>query len=311
MNRATADVTQAQGNMRIDVFVARTFDTPRNQASQLVSDGCVTVNGVAVAKSHRVEPDDVVEVTWPAAAKPQAAPPVPPIMYEDDDLLVVHKPAGLVVHAGVGNESGTLVDALKAANITLADTSDPLRPGIVHRLDKDTSGVLVIAKSALAYTSIVEQLQSRTMHRSYVALVAGTPKAERGVIDGPIGRDPKARTRFAVVADGKPARTRYETRATVALSASGSDDVSLLDVTLDTGRTHQIRVHMATLGLKIIGDDVYGVTGKLAATLGLTRPFLHAHTVTFTHPVTAETRTVTAPLPEELHAALTRAGIAW
>lgn len=296
---------------RVDVAVAQLWDLPRNQAGRLVTDGHARVNNQTVAKSQKVNAGDQISVT--VLAVPPAAPPpaLPAVLYDDDQLLIVDKPAGMVVHPGVGHSTDTLVDALQAANIPLADTGDASRPGIVHRLDKDTSGVLVVAKTALAFTSIVDQLQQRSMHRAYVALVAGVPKAARGVIDGPIGRDPKARTRFAVVEGGKPARTHYQTRATGTVPNHPSQSVTLLDLQLDTGRTHQIRVHLATIGVGIVGDGMYGVTGTVSAQLGLKRPFLHAHTVTLKHPVSGATVTATAPLPAELRAACERAGVAW
>lgn len=296
--------------MRVDTVVSSLWQLPRNQAGKLVAEGHVTVNGAVVVKSHRCKAGDVLVVADTPDVAPKAAPTLPPVLYDDEQLMIVNKPAGMVVHPGVGNDSGTLVDALKHAGIALADTGDATRPGIVHRLDKDTSGVLVVAKTALAYDSIVEQLRQRSMRRSYVALVLGVPKALRGVIDGPIGRDPKARTRFAVVDGGKPARTHFVTRASGTVPKHPSQQVSLLDVTLETGRTHQIRVHIATIGVGIVGDAVYGVTGTVSAQLGLTRPFLHAETVALQHPVTGETVQAHAPLPNELMAACQRAGIA-
>jgi len=303
-------VSDDHANRRIDTVVSLLWELPRNQAGRLVADGHVTVNGAMVAKAHRCKSGDVLELTEAPDAESVPAPNLPTVVYDDDQIMIIDKPAGLVVHPGVGNDSGTLVDALLHAGVSLADTGDATRPGIVHRLDKDTSGVLVIAKTATAYDSIVTQLRERSMHRSYVALVIGVPKAPRGVIDGPIGRDPKARTRFAVVEGGKPARTRYLTRASGIVPKHPSQQVSLLDVTLDTGRTHQIRVHLATIGVGIVGDAVYGVTGTVSTQLGLTRPFLHAETVELQHPVTGETVRATAPLPDELVAACQRAGIA-
>ncbi|MEX2532754.1 MAG: RluA family pseudouridine synthase [Nitriliruptoraceae bacterium] len=303
-------VSDDHANRRIDTVVGLLWQIPRNQAGRLVADGHVTVNGVTVAKAHRCTSGDVLELTEQPEVEPVPAPPMPPVVYDDDQIIIIDKPAGLVVHPGVGNDSGTLVDALRHAGVSLADTGDATRPGIVHRLDKDTSGVLVVAKTATAYDSIVMQLRERSMRRSYIALVVGVPRAPRGVIDGPIGRDPKARTRFAVVDSGKPARTHYLTRACGTVPKHPSQQVSLLDVTLDTGRTHQIRVHLATIGVGIVGDAMYGVTGTISAQLGLTRPFLHAETVELQHPVSGEMVRATAPVPTELVVACQRAGIA-
>jgi len=307
----TQPVPDDLAGSRIDSVVAALWQLPRNQASRLVADGQATVNGKQVPKAHRVSAGDHIAVEEIVATPALTPPPVPPIMYDDEHLLIVDKPAGLVVHPGVGNATGTLVDALRTAGIPLAHSGDDTRPGIVHRLDKDTSGLLVIAKTTRAFDSIVAQLRERTMHRFYVALVAGVPKAPRGVIDGPIGRDPKARTRFAVVHGGKPARTHYQTREVGTVPEHPSQQLSLLDLTLDTGRTHQIRVHLATLGLGIVGDRVYGVTGTIAGKLGLNRPFLHAYAVALNHPETGEVLRVEAALPDELRVACQRAGVAW
>lgn len=311
MNATTKTVPAAYAGSRIDTVIASLWELPRNHAGKLVADGHVTLNGDGVRKSVKVAADDLITVVLQPGPLPAPAPELPPVRYEDDQLLVVDKPVGLVVHAGVGNETGTLVDALKAAGMPLSQAGDVMRPGIVHRLDKDTSGLLVVAKTDAAYHSIVDQLKHRRMHRSYVALVLGIPKARDGVVDGPIGRDPKRRTRFAVVAAGKPARTRYRVHATGTIPGYPAQPVSLLDVTLETGRTHQIRVHLAALGTGIVGDDVYGVTGAYCDALGLKRPFLHAYSLTLRHPVTDVPITVTAPLPDELAATLTRAGVAW
>lgn len=310
MNTTRRTVSEDHADRRIDTVVGLLWQLPRNQAGRLVADGFVTVNGATVAKAHRCKSGDVLELTAAPAVAPLPAPMMPTVVYDDDQIIIIDKPAGLVVHPGVGNDSGTLVDALLHAGVPLADTGDATRPGIVHRLDKDTSGVLVVAKTTTAYDSIVMQLRERSMRRSYIALVVGVPKAPRGVIDGPIGRDPKARTRFAVVDSGKPARTHYVTRACGTVPKHPSQQVSLLDVTLDTGRTHQIRVHLATIGVGIVGDAVYGVSGTVSAQLGLTRPFLHAETVELRHPLTGETVRASAPIPDELVVACHRAGIA-
>lgn len=310
MTTSWQQVSDAQANGRVDTIVGLLWGLPRSQAGRLVSEGFLTVNGVSVSKAHRCKSGDILELTQPQVVTLLPAPVMPTVVYDDDHIMIVDKPAGLVVHPGVGNDSGTLVDALLHAGVPLTDTGDVTRPGIVHRLDKDTSGVLVVTKTAEAYASVVGQLRERSMRRAYVAMVVGVPQSPRGVIDGPIGRDPKSRTRFAVVDTGKPARTHYVTRAVGTVPKHPSQQVSLLDVTLETGRTHQIRVHLATIGVGIVGDAVYGVTGVVSQALGLTRPFLHAQTVELRHPITGDTMHAHAPMPDELILACQHAGIA-
>jgi 23S rRNA pseudouridine1911/1915/1917 synthase len=283
----------------------------RSRAAARLVAGEVHLDGALGRKQDRVAAGQRIEVAAPAQAVTPAAPPLPPIRYRDEHLLVVAKPAGLVVHPGHGHTGDTLVDALLAAGIPLAPSDDPARPGIVHRLDRDTSGLLVVASTPAAHAGLVAALRRREVRRRYLALVAGVPREPRGRIEAPIGRDPRDRTRFAVVADGRPAITRYQVLTTGQAPGLAADTgaVTLLACGLETGRTHQLRVHLTRLGTPIVGDRVYGSRPALAAALGLTRPFLHAAALAFRHPVTGEAVAVTLPLPPDLTAALDRAGL--
>jgi 23S rRNA pseudouridine1911/1915/1917 synthase len=297
---------------RLDVAVAGALAISRSRAAARIADGDVTVDGRAVNKQHRLRAGERVVMSEPAppvAAGP--APPVPPVRFEDEHLLVVAKPAGLVVHPGAGTRDGTLVDALLATGGPLAPAGGEGRPGIVHRLDRDTSGLLMIARTDEAHAGLVAALRERRVTRHYLALVAGVPRAARGRIEGPIGRDPTDRLRFAVVADGKPAVTRYRTLATGSVPdlAAHRAEVSLLACRLESGRTHQIRVHLTTLGHPVVGDPTYGRRTELARALGLTRPFLHAAALAFDHPVTGDRIDLVEPLPQALADALALAAI--
>ena len=297
---------------RLDVVLAAHLGISRSRAAARIAAGDVTVDGKPSTKHHRVRAGEHIEIAAPAPIERPDAPPVPPIRYEDKHLLVVAKPAGMVVHPGPGHASGTLVDALAAAGHELAPAAGDGRPGIVHRLDRDTSGLLVVARTDVAYAGLVAALQHRDVSRRYLALVSGVPGADRGRIEAPIGRDPRDRKRFAVVTDGKPAVTRYVSlaRGTVPDVPPHRATVSLLACRLESGRTHQIRVHLTTLGHPVVGDPTYGRRADVAAGLGLTRPFLHAAALAFDHPVTGTRVAVEEPLPDELVAALEAAGIA-
>jgi 23S rRNA pseudouridine1911/1915/1917 synthase len=211
-------------------------------------------------------------------------------------VIVVDKPAGLVVHPGAGNPTGTLVNGVLAFDPAIAGVGDPMRPGIVHRLDRDTSGLLVVARSARAYDSLVAQLGARTVERAYVALAWGHFESTRGVIDAPIGRSEARRTRMAVRDEGRPARTRYEVREVFE-----SPRCTRLECSLETGRTHQIRVHLAAINHPIVGDATYG-GGRQP--LMVSRPFLHAAALAFVHPATGDMMRFTSALPAELQRTL-------
>ncbi len=291
---------------RLDVVVARTLGTPRAQVTARIDAGEVTVDGQVVRRSHRVSAGEQVVVAAPPAAAAAVPPPLPPVRYRDEHLLVVSKPVGLVVHPGPGHPTGTLVDALVGAGVALAPAGGDERPGIVHRLDRDTSGLLVVASTDPVHAALVDALRRREVTRRYLALVDGEPANPTGRIEAPIGRDPASRRRFATVPDGKPAVTRYTTLATGTI---GDRPVALLACTLGTGRTHQIRVHLTAIGHPVIGDPVYGPRPAVAARLGIERPALHAGRLAFVHPVTGRAVDLTEPLPDDLVTALERAGI--
>ncbi|MFU8839128.1 MAG: RluA family pseudouridine synthase [Nitriliruptoraceae bacterium] len=304
-------VAATEDGQRLDVVLAQRLGTSRSRAAARIDAGEVTVAGALAARRRPVRAGDEVVVTDPAPAVPTPAPPLPPVRYRDEHLVVLAKPAGLVVHPGAGHPDGTLVDALRAAGIPLAPGADPARPGIVHRLDRDTSGLLVVASTDEAAAGLITALAARAVTRRYLALVAGEPANPRGRIEAPIGRDPSDRVRFAVVGDGRPATTRYRTLATG--QAAGLPPhravVALLACQLGTGRTHQLRVHLAALGHPIVGDPGYGAPGDLDAALQARRPVLHAGLLAFAHPVTGRHIEVTEPLPADLQRTLAAAGL--
>lgn len=293
-------VAEPDTGTRLDVWLSRTLDEPRSRSQQRLVAGDVTVDGEVVVKSHRMTAGERVEVRPPAPPARPPAPPTVPVRYEDDDLLVVAKPAGLVVHEGAGTDGATLVDALRAAGVPLAAAGGPERPGIVHRLDRGTSGLLVVAKTDAAWHGLVAALARRDVGRRYWALVDGVPDPPVATIDAPIARDPARRTRFAVDPSGKPAVTHYD------LEERFGVDAARLSVRLETGRTHQIRVHLAAVGHPVAGDTLYGANTARARRLGLDRPALHAERLVLAHPVTGTRLEIAEPVPEDLAAALDR-----
>jgi 23S rRNA pseudouridine1911/1915/1917 synthase len=304
-------VDEADDGRRLDVVLADALGVSRSAAVNRIESGGVTVGGRPARRSRTLVTGEVVEIPEVVADEVADPPPLPPVRHRDEHLLVIAKPPGLVVHPGAGHRSDTLVDALRAAGIPLADGGDPTRPGIVHRLDRDTSGLLLVASTPEAMTGLVGMLADRRIVRRYLALLVGTPPEPRGVVDAPIGRHPVRRTRFAVVEGGRPARTRYRTLREGTVDA---DDGSVRSVTavvcgLESGRTHQIRVHLDAVGAPVAGDPVYGTDRVLATALGLERPALHAAHLAFDHPVTGERISITEPLPDDLAAAFGRAGI--
>ncbi|MEY2592298.1 MAG: rRNA synthase [Acidimicrobiaceae bacterium] len=292
-------VPSALAGERIDRVVSLLTGSTRAEASDLIAAANVTIDGVVATKgSARVAEGSVIEVTIDAPAAREVLEGDPDVdvvvVHEDSDLIVVDKPAGLVVHPGAGNRTGTLVQGLLARYPEIASIGDPARPGIVHRIDKDTSGLLAVARSELGYLHLSAQITAHAVTRRYVALVWGHPDAPRGMIDAPIGRSARTPTRMAVSTRGREARTTYE----VVESFDDPAAVALLSCTLDTGRTHQIRVHLQTIGHPVVGDRRYG--GHREPFTDLHRFFLHAAHLELEHPATGARVAFDSPLPPEL-----------
>ena len=291
--------TPEDGGARVDAFLAAPLGS-RSRAQRLLEAGAVTVDGRRVAKSAKLTGGELVVVDEALDPVPEPAdvgegePAAFGVAYEDEHLIVVDKPPGVVVHPARGHRSGTLAQALAGR---AAGGEDDWRAGIVHRLDRDTSGLLVVAKSEEVHRALKEQLAAREITREYGALVEGRPPARSGTIDAPIGRDRKVRTRNSTDTDApREARTHFEL-------AEALPRHTLLRVRLDTGRTHQIRVHLQAIGFPVAGDPEYGTAGVL----GLERQFLHAQRLAFAHPAGGEDIDVRSPLPGDLAAALERA----
>jgi len=294
----TEEVPSALAGERLDRIVALLADISRAAAAAVIEVGGVRVDGETVTSGKmRLTIGQIVDVdpvTIPRPALPAADPSVAfTVVFDDDAVVVVDKPAGLVVHPGAGNPDGTLVNGLLARFPELAGVGDPARPGIVHRLDAGSSGLLVVARTAAAAASLVGQFSAHTAGRRYDAIVWGVPDAPHGIVDAPIGRDPADPLRMSVVVDGKPARTEYQVGACYDVPA----DLAQLSCRLKTGRTHQIRVHLAAIGHPIVGDPVYG---DRRTTFGLARPFLHAAELSFDHPMTGSRVTFESDLPPDL-----------
>lgn len=294
-------VGPAEDGGRADQVLSSWLGEPRARTQERIAEGQVHLDGDPVLKSRRLREGERLTVAPPAPVVPTAPPPPVPVRWEDEHLAVVAKPAGLVVHPGSGVADGTLVDALRAAGMPLAPGDEDERPGIVHRLDRGTSGLLVVAKSVEAHIGLAAVFRAHEAHREYVAVVDGVPDPPSATIDAPIARDPNQRTRFTVSPSGRPAVTLYDVREARGRAA-------VLDVRLQTGRTHQVRVHLAAVGHPVTGDTAYGASAALAAALGLDRPALHAGRLGFTHPVTGARVDVEEPLPADLAAAVVRLG---
>lgn len=281
---------------RVDRAVALTTGWSRREVEDLIDQGRVTVDGMAVAKSHRLQGGEIVEVEGaPTPSGPPAPEDVPvTVRYEDRDLMVVSKPAGLVVHPGAGNRTGTLVNGLLAVAPEMAGVGDPMRPGIVHRLDRGTSGLLVVARTPAAYDALVAAMGAREVRRAYRALVWGDVEADEGLIDAPVGRSHRQPTRMTVTPRGREARTRYRV-------LERFETTTFLAVALETGRTHQVRVHLSSIDHPVVGDPAYGGERR---EISLDHPFLHAAELEFTHPGTGERLSFDEPLPTELERVL-------
>ena len=288
---------------RLDLLVAARLDLSRNQAATLIAEGRVHVEGRREKASYRPAPGERIAVEIPApVSRPVVAEDIPlTVVFEDEHVLVVDKPAGMVVHPAPGNWSGTLVNALKGRGGELAATGEEGREGIVHRLDKETSGLLLVAKTERALRVLGAELAARRIARRYAALCWGHLAEDRITVDRPIGRDPRDRKRMAIVSGGRPARTDF-------VRLARFDAVDFLRARLHTGRTHQIRVHLASTGHPVVGDDTYGGGGGRRL-LGLPprRHFLHAAWLEFRHPVTGKPVELRSPLPSELQQALVAA----
>jgi 23S rRNA pseudouridine1911/1915/1917 synthase len=286
--------------MRLDLFVAGRLGVSRTQAATLVANARVTVDGRREKASWRLRDAETVWVDVPPPPGRDVVPESLPIavVYEDDELVVVDKAAGMVVHPAPGNWSGTLVNALVGRGQELAEGSGADRPGLVHRIDKDTSGLLVVAKTERAHRVLSQAIAARQVTREYAAVCWGHPREDRFTVEKPIGRDPRDRKRMAVVPTGKPARTDFD-----RLARYGSAD--LLRAHLHTGRTHQIRVHLASIGHPVLGDDTYGGGGgRRLVGLPPQRHFLHAAWLRFRHPADGRPLDFRAPLPDDLHRSL-------
>ena len=296
--RLTVDADAA--GERLDRWLAaHVADVSRARLQELIDGGVVKVDGVARKRAYRLQGGEGIELEVPPRTQEELAPEAIAltIVHEDADVLVIDKPAGMVVHPGAGHSDATLAAAALAHAPGIAAVGGARRPGIVHRLDKDTSGLLVLAKTQRAYDSLTRQLAARTVKRRYVAVVHGRVRAVSGVVDAPIGRDPRHRQRMAVrpPGQGKRAVTRWRV-------VERFPRFTLLDVSLETGRTHQIRVHMASLGHPVAGDRTYG--GKLRPPIALEGLALHAAALTFVHPVTQAPHEFTAPLPARIEVLL-------
>jgi 23S rRNA pseudouridine1911/1915/1917 synthase len=297
-------VEPADSGSRIDQFLAQHLELPRPLVQEALRRGDVLVNGRSVRPSHKIETGETIsgQIERAVVGLPQAEDIPLDVRYSDDRLLVVSKPAGLVTHPAGGHATGTLVNALLGLGVPLSQV-DPGRPGVVHRLDKDTSGLLLVAKDDAAHAFLSDRLKARAITRRYIALVRGEMKSATGTIEAPIGRHQSFRRRMAVAPGGRSAVTHF----TLLERDHG---LSLLDVGLETGRTHQIRVHLSHLGHPILGDSVYGGKGERSMDLGLDRPFLHAWRLVFPHP-DGDQIEVMDGLPGDLKVALSRTSLEW
>jgi 23S rRNA pseudouridine1911/1915/1917 synthase len=282
-------------DIRLDKFVSdRCPELSRTHARELIDAGLVTVNGKTAKPSLKLVPGDKVNVSIPPESPGTLEPEDIPlhILYEDNELMVVDKPAGLAVHPAPGHLTHTLANAVLYHLPSLAEDADGLRPGIVHRLDKDTSGLIIVAKNRVVQANLSDQFKNRTVSKTYITLVKGRLSPEKGVIEADIGRDPKNRQKMAVVASGREARTDYKV-------LKYYDNFTLLEIKPETGRTHQIRVHLAAIGYPVVGDATYGLADRR-----LPRQFLHAARISFNLPATGKRVEFTSPLPPDLEKVL-------
>lgn len=294
-------VPEGLAGMRVDAALSKLLGISRTVAAELATDGDVLVDGAAVGKSDRL-----TEGTWLEVTLPEPAEPLTPkvervegldVLYSDSHIIAVNKPVGVAAHPTVGWEGPTVVGGLAAAGFRISTSGPPERKGIVQRLDVGTSGVMVVAASERGYSVLKQAFRDRTVEKTYHALVQGHPDPFSGTIDAPIGRHPSAGWRFAVTSTGKHAITHYRT-------IEAFPEATLVEVSLETGRTHQIRVHMSAIKHPCVGDPMYGSNPELGARLGLTRQWLHAVRLGFTHPGTGRWMEIEAPYPDDLQHAL-------
>ena len=301
MSEYLLQVDESQQGLRIDALLSSNFELSRTQVAADIDAGSVLVNGKLALKSHRVVLGDkiVYNPIVKEAINPADQVTHIPILFADEDVVVIDKPVGVAVHPSPGWEGPTVIASLNALGHRISTSGAPERQGIVHRLDVGTSGVMVVAKSELAYESLKNQFRERTVKKIYHALVQGHPDPSKGTIDAPIDRHPQENYKYAVVNGGKDSVTHYETIEAFA-------GASLLKIELETGRTHQIRVHMAAIKHPCIGDSMYGADPKLAIKLELHRQWLHATQLTFLHPKKGQDVTFNSTYPQDLSSSLSR-----
>ncbi|WP_375384546.1 RluA family pseudouridine synthase [uncultured Microbacterium sp.] len=286
--------------VRVDAALAKMLGFSRTFAAEVADAGDVSMDGRALSKSDRLRSGAWIEVSWEPKRDPEIVPIAVPglgIVYDDDDIVVVDKPPGVAAHPSLGWEGPTVLGALAAAGFRIATTGAAERQGVVHRLDVGTSGLMVVAKSENAYTALKRAFKEREVEKIYHAVVQGHPDPLAGTIDAPIGRHPTHSWKFAVTPTGKDSVTHYET-------LEAFPGASLLEIHLETGRTHQIRVHMAAHRHPCVGDPLYGADPTLSDRLGLTRQWLHAHRLAFAHPATGDRVEFASPYPADLAHAL-------
>jgi 23S rRNA pseudouridine1911/1915/1917 synthase len=297
------EIDSSLAGERVDTALARLLGVSRSAAADLCERGDAQVSNKVLSKSDRVNLSDVLIVTPPVAAEPLRVVETPVnellVIYQDEDIVVVDKPAGVVAHPTVGFDGPTVAGALLARGIQLSTSGAQERQGIVQRLDVGTSGLMMLAKSELAYSRLKQAFRDRAVHKIYHAIIQGHPDPSEGTFDAPIGRHPKAEFKFAVVEGGKPSITHYKTLELFPAS-------TLCEVNLETGRTHQIRVHFSAFKHPLLGDTMYGADPKLAKSLGITRQWLHAKELGFTHPVSGEALQLVSGYPADLTAVLER-----
>ena len=300
MESRSLPVPDGLAGERVDAALAKLMGFSRSFAAEVAEAGGVVVDGLTLGKSDRLRSESWLEVTWQPKVAPSIEPVIVPdlgIVYDDDDIVVVDKPVGVAAHPSVGWTGPTVLGALAGAGFRVSTSGASERAGIVHRLDAGTSGLMVVAKSERAYTELKRQFHDREVDKIYHAVVQGHPDPLSGTIDAPIGRHPSSSWKFAVTSDGKNSVTHYET-------LEAFPGASLLEVHLETGRTHQIRVHMAAQRHPCVGDAMYGADPTISARLGLTRQWLHAKQLGFTHPGTQERVRFASEYPADLQHAL-------